>query len=57
MPNTFWGILPLSRGPKEPDYVFPLDIKHPKFVNLPSLTRRKDGVVCFDPKASTASLR
>ena len=50
--QTHFGASFLCRvDPKNPIMFFPLDIKHPKFVNLPSLTRRKDGVVCFDPKS------
>ena len=49
--KTHFGASFLCRvDPKNPIMFCPLDIKHPKFVNLPSLTRRKDGVVCFDPK-------
>ena len=50
--KTHFGASFLCRvDPKNPVMFFPLDIKHPKFVNLPSLTRRKDGVICFDPKS------
>ena len=37
---------------RSPTMFLPLDRRHPKFANLPTLTRSEvDGVVCFDPRS------
>ena len=55
--KTHFGASFLCRvNPKNPIQFFPLDKRYPKFVNLPTLTRREaDGVVCFDPKSINSS--
>ena len=54
--NTHFGATFLCRvDPNNPIMFFPLDKRHPKFVNLPTLTRKdskgRRGVVCFDPRS------
>ena len=54
--NTHFGAAFLCRvDPNNPIMFFPLDKRQPKFVNLPTLTRKDSkewrGVVCFDPRS------
>lgn len=55
--KTHFGTSFLCRvNQQNPIMFFPIDKRHPKFVNLPSLTRNeKEGVVCFDPKSINSS--
>ena len=54
--NTHFGAAFLCRvDPNNPIMFLPLDRRHPKFVNLPTLSKKdskgRRGVVCFDPRS------
>ena len=51
--ETHYGATFLCRvDPKNPILFYPLDSRYPKFVNLPTLTRKEnEGVVIFDPSS------
>ena len=57
--KTYFGTSFLCRvDPKNPILFYPLDKRHPKFVNLPTITyKEKCGVVCFDPKSINSNVK
>ena len=57
--KTHFGASFLCRvDPKNPILFYPLDKRHPKFVNLPTITyKEKCGVVCFDPKSINSNVK
>ena len=57
--ETHYGATFLCRvDPKNPILFYPLDSRYPKFVNLPTLTRKEnEGVVIFDPSSINDTLK